>query len=152
MSEAYLYPPWKRAVENFVSKEHGPGTIIRTEWLMDQFQIRKPVTANDQKKASVRFVAQFLSFREELLESYNICLRTKPGTGYEVVHPKDQTQFAQNTLADRVHKAFKSAIRKMTYVDHVALNENEKRENTDALAKTATLVSMFNRRQLLGRE
>ncbi len=144
-------PAWKFALEMFLSRHPEPGTVLRKDWLLEHFNIEKPVTAEDQTKADLKFLRAFVSFQSELLEVYKIDLKPIIGIGYEVVHPKDQTRRALVTSLNSVGKELRKMSRKITHVNTTALTESERKEHTDGISKAASIRAMFDRRKLLKR-
>lgn len=147
-----ILPLWRQALHNLLEQNPGPGSIIKKDWLMVEFGIPSPVTAQEQREAELDFLKQFVEFRRELLEVYQIELLAIPGTGYEVVHPRDQTKLALRIRTRNIGKELRHMLRSVANVRLGELNDGERREQADGMAKAASLASMFNRRNLMGRE
>ena len=149
MESVTLYPMWKQAVQNVLSGEHSPGTVLKVDWLREQFGLQKPVTAEQQKQFQLDWMGAFNSFRDTLLREHKICLRTMRNGSYEIVRPGDQTDEAEKTHMKAVHRELRHMIAKMTHVDHAALTETERRHNADSLARAAQLKGIVRgRRQI----
>jgi hypothetical protein len=144
-------PLWKEALKKFISTDPKPGDLIRNDWLMSEFGISQPETANDYVKSQLEFLQAFTSFKDALLEDYRIDLKPVRGVGYEVVHPKDQTRLALEKRTLNISRELRKMTRSIAFVNVEVLSESERREHTDGMTKAATIQNMFNRRRLLGR-
>lgn len=152
MSELSKFPLWKQAIENFLKLNLKPGDVISKNWLMTEFGIPKPVTAEDLQAASLEFMKAMNAFRETLLEEHLIDLKSVHGQGYQVVPPHQQTRLALTSRLRNVASELNKMHRSIAFVDLSKLNDAERKENADGLAKAAAIKSMFSRRQLLGRD
>lgn len=149
---ASILPLWRQAINNFFTIDHHPGAVIRREWFEQEFGIEKPVTADDKTKSDLEFLKSICEFRRELLEVHMIDLKAVQGVGYEVIHPRDQTKHALRVRTQRIAGELRKMGRSIAYVDVNKLTDSERREQSDGLAKAASLRSMFSRRILLGRD
>lgn len=146
-----ILPLWKEALKNLMATSPKPGDVIRQDWLRQQFGIEKPVTAEDQVRASFEYLQMSCEFRSALLEDHCIALKTIPGVGFEIIAPNFQTRWALENGAQRISREISKMARNVAFVDVASLNEGERREHTDGMAKVSTIRGMFNRRKLLGR-
>lgn len=146
-----ILPLWKEALKNFIATGPKPGDVVRRDWLMEQFGIEKPVTAEEQQAAQLHFLQEFLEFKNALLVEYRIDLRSVFGVGFEVIPPSEQTRHAIETGTKRIGREIGRMARSIIYTNTAALNEAEMKERTDGLAKVSAMQSMFSRRKLLGR-
>jgi hypothetical protein len=138
-------PAWKEAVSNF---DFDYGDVISKEWLYESFGLEKPTafTPNDKvKQIELAFLSNFKKLEEYLLEERQMALKTLRSVGYEIIQPNEQTQWALfNGMAD-MKKALKTMYRRNVNVNHNLLNAEDKKKNSDALARTAMLKTMVDR-------
>jgi hypothetical protein len=149
METITLYPLWKQAVENFLALPHAPGAIIKKSWLADEFGLKAPETAQEQKDFEIEFMRSFNQFRDSILKGHNVCLKTLYNGAYEVVAPQAQTEHAEQVHIKAVHRELSLMMNKMRHVDFEALTDEERRRNADALARAAQLKqTVRGRRQI----
>lgn len=144
--EVQLYPPWREAANKFLALNAQPGFVITHAWLYDAFNIvmpRETTTLKEATKAELAYLTQVERFKESLLQEHNIALKTVYGMGYEVLHPRDQTPWAQDEGDREIKKGLRKLAARLVHVDHARLNDREKRENADALARAAGMRAMF---------
>lgn len=79
--------------------------------------------------------------KTELLEQYQMLLKTKRGVGYEIVRPKHQTMHAMHVLKNEVSKMLKKTSSALLNINKTELSQTEKKANADAIAKLAALKS-----------
>lgn len=151
MNAATKLPHWKNALEVFISQGYQPGTVINKSWFMNQFYIADPVTAEDQKNASLEFMTSIEALKAELLETHKIELVCVFGTGYKIVHPREQTRLALITRSRNISREARRMVNSIIHVDTEKLSDAERCEHTDGLAKATSIAAMVSRRKLLGR-
>lgn len=149
MNDVKKLPLWRDAVERFVAMNPGPGAIIPKKWFFDSFGIEKPVTAEDQIRAGLEFLSSMDRFRSELLEDYMIDLIAVPGEGYKIIPPEEQTKTALDIRSRNIANEISKMARSVAFVNTAALDDSQRREQADGLAKVAALKTMFKRRRLL---
>lgn len=147
-----ILPLWKNALNNFINSNFKYEDIISKQWFMKEFGISEPVTAEEQRKASLEFVKCMEAFREVLLCEHMIELTSVIGEGYKLVHPRDQTSLALKTRTKNISKEIRKMGQSITCVNTSMLTEAERKSHTDGMAKASMLASMFDRRKLLGRQ
>lgn len=145
MEVVQLYPAWKNAVCRLMENPPPPGHIITHEWLQENFGLKEPTGIEEYKAMQFELLQAMTAFREALLESHQIALKSVPGKGYEVVAAKDQTKFALTTGIASVKREMAKMASILLNVDHAQLTVDERRENADALAKAAMMRSMFTK-------
>lgn len=146
-----ILPLWRNALANFIATDPKPGDVIKRTWLMEQFGIEKPITAEEQQSAQLQFLHDFLEFKEALLEEHKMELRSIIGVGFEVIHPREQTRFALERGTKAIGKEIRKMAKSVAHVNTAALSEAELRERTDGLAKISGMQAIFSRRKFLGR-
>lgn len=136
-------PIWKQAIEDFVAAGFTYGDLIPHEWFHEHFGLETPVTAQEQKDFQTAMLANFGSLRAHMLEHYSMDLQCVRSTGYLVVRPEEQTLHALADTRKRMRSALAEGIQRATFVRHDLLTEEQRRENTDALAKLANTRAML---------
>jgi len=145
MDEVTLYPQWKQAVLDFIESGFEPGVVITHEWLHAHFGMREPKTVEEYKKQELEFLNAFVSFKDELLNDYQIALRSVRGEGYTIVPPREQTKAALDSGRKEIRKALKKTGSWLINIRHDCLTDNERKENTDAIAKLAQMKTTIRR-------
>lgn len=152
MDEVLLHPAWRNALQSFLDGRFPYGHLLTRDWLYEQFQIERPCFSTPHgvaQRAELRFVEEFTSLRQALLEDHQIDLQTKNGVGYVVVAPGDQTGLALSDGIVAVRKALRRATTRATNVRIDELTPEQQKANADALAKLATVKVALRRGRLL---
>jgi len=151
MKDLMQHPGWKEALARFTFRY---GEIITFEWLYDSFNIEKPkdfTSWKDSKKAQLEFLSNFKKLEEYLLEERQMALKNIRGKGYEIVTPAEQTAWAMQVGSNEIKNALHNMYERQINVNHKLLTTDEKKENSDAIARTSMLGSMikkFEKKQL----
>jgi len=145
MSNTKLYPAWKEAINTFLKENFNPGDIISRKWLNEHFNIEElpGVTTRERvEKNHLEFLSAFSQFERTLLWEHQTALRNIRGVGYEIVPASEQTSWSVKEKYKGLKKVLNRAGERLINTNHALLNHNERRENTDALAKVAMLKGM----------
>ena len=118
------------------------GSIIPTEWFMARFGIKPWTNVHEYNQAQTLYATYMGQFRNKLLIERKMALRTKSGQGQEVVQPTEQTSWAMIEAKSAITKELEKARDRLLYVNTSELNDAERKENTDAIAK----LSFFSRK------
>jgi hypothetical protein len=140
-----LFPIWKQAVQDFLSEGLQPGQMVTHQWLNEHFRLDEPKTVEDYKRHQFAFLQNMDAFRECLLEAYSIALRSRPGQGYEIVAPEQQTAYAVEQGMRRVKRELNWMADHLVNVDHSKLTNDQRKQNADALARAAMMKQMFRK-------
>jgi hypothetical protein len=149
-AEVRLSPPWKHALATLLNRGMPYGMVITKSELVQLFGLRDPVTADDERKFQLDYLAQFSELRDELLEEHRLYLRTVWGDGaYEVTPPSQQTEraFAEGTR--ELRRVIRKMARGIAFVRHEELTDQERADNADKQAKAAAIAGMM-RKQIKG--
>lgn len=144
--EVTLYPPWEEALRRFADAGFGYGDVVRRRWLYDAFGLDSPTAETPKGVADgmeLAFLAQFAPFKEHLLEQRKMDLQTKPGLGWEIVQPSEQTPLALRDGVSEIRKALRRMGLRLVHVDHAALSHRQRQENADALARLSLMGRML---------
>lgn len=145
-----LCPAWREALRVLIEGGLGDGDVLHKSQLAKSFGLENPITARDQEVFQMAFMKQFCDFREELLSSHNMALKTMYGeSSYQVVPAKEQTEFAICNGKVEIIKATRRMARTLLFVRHDLLTSDEKKQNADALARTAMLTGMVKTSRVL---
>lgn len=140
-------PAWKNAIDKFNFRY---GDIIPHNWFFQAFGIEVPnsKTLHAQgKKAQMEFMANFIKLEENLLEERQMCLKNIRGQGWKIIEPHEQTAFSIADGSHEMKKALKRMYHRQLNVNDALLTAEQKRENSDALAKTSMLNGMVKKFQ-----
>lgn len=149
--ELSIYPEWRQAVADFLAMSPAPGFVLKREWLMHAFDIPEPITAEDQRRAELRFLECWDKFKNSLLEDHMVAFKTVNGVGFEVLAPRDQTRHAIQTRTKNVHRELRHMARQIAFVRLHELSDAERRENADAQVKVANLRALMTSTRLLSK-
>lgn len=147
-----LYPPWKEAVRSFLDQNFPPGEVVPHEWFWTAMGMEKPpddMPLKEGERQKLLFLTQFSPFRLYLLTEHRIDLAAKPGMGYYVVPPGEQTPLAYEEGVAELREALKKMGRRLINVEHAALTDRQRQENAEALAKLSMLDTMRRRARRL---
>lgn len=140
-------PGYKNAIDKF---DFDYGAEISHKWFFEAFGIPMPDNKTfhkDGKKAQLEFMANFKKLEEYLLEEKQIALKSIRGQGWQVVVPAEQTEWSVEEGAKEMKKALKKMYHRQLNVNDALLTADQKRENSDALAKTSMLHGMIKKFQ-----
>lgn len=151
MEEVSLYPKWREAVKSFVQSNPQPGDILTEEWRCEQFGLTKPSSGKYEEFQRYQFdmLNAMQGFSKELLENHMIHLKSIGGGKYLVLAPKEQTSEAWRSGVNDIGRAMSKMANALTHVDHSLLSGEERKENTDAVAKLSFMASMVKRARRL---
>jgi hypothetical protein len=147
MEQLTLHPEWKQAVQDFLATGFKQGDVVTHAWLeqhfgMDSLDDDKPLLPAAYSDRQFTWLRNIESFRAELLEKHQIYLSSVHGEGYRVVPPREQTALAQEKFERDAKKAFRRTANTLKNVKLSELNEAERKENLDAVARLAMLRGM----------
>lgn len=141
-----LFPVWKQAAADFLA-EFKYGAVVPLDWLeqrfgMPQLADRQKLTAADFRKRSFEWLQNIEAFKDELLREHSVCLQSVRGEGYRWVPPGEQSKVAMETFEKDVKRVYSAAAQRTRHVRREELTDEQRRENTDAVAKLASLRGM----------
>jgi len=143
-----MYPPWRQALVDVVAAGIKPGDVLRKDWLLERFGINEPRTVAEAQQHHLQWLQAFSNFRDELLQKHRVMLRNVTGVGYEVIAPENQTKRALQDRGREVGLALQRMTAELTCIDADALTDEQRRENSDALAKVGALIAMKKTTQI----
>lgn len=148
-AELKLHPAWRHALQTLLDEGLQYGRMIDKAYLASLFGLKQPVTARDQQQYDIEFMSMMSCLRAELLERHQIDLHTLWGRGQVVVtNPGEQTGLAVREGTADMQRAIVKMTRRLTFIRHEELTDEQSKQNADALAKAATLAGMVNQRRL----
>lgn len=143
-TELRLSPAWKQALKELVEEGLPYGRVLDKAMLAAKFGLREPLTAADQCRFQMDFLQQFQELKAELLEEHRLDLRTMYGeSAWEVVEPKAQTELAMDEGMKELRRAARKMARRLAFIRHEELDDDQRRKNADAQAKAAMLAGMM---------
>lgn len=151
--EVTLYPAWKQAVEDFLSAGFKPGDVIPHEWLAQHFGM--PPLAETSRLTAAQFqdrqfawLANMEALKSELLEVHQIFLLSVQGEGWRWIPPHEQTKVAMKRFEREARKVFRQAGNRLSNVQQDALDDRQRKENVDAIARLSMLQGMHRRNRI----
>lgn len=147
MDEPTLLPEWRQAIKDFIAQGFEPGNVVTHAWLETHFGMEsldddQALTAIEFQERQFVWLKNIDAFRAELLEKHQIFLSNVHGEGYRVVPPEEQTGVAQDKFEGAAKKAYRTAAVTMKNVKLNELTDEQRKENTDAIAKLSMLRGM----------
>lgn len=140
-----LLPTWRQALADIETMGLEPGQVISKDWLEEAFGIQPPQTVEQVERNRLQFMRCMTAFRNALLEKHQYMLRALPGQGYEVISPDRQTEVAMRDRGQEIKRALQSLVLELTHIRAEELTDEQRRENTDALAKVGALAGMASK-------
>jgi hypothetical protein len=138
-----LFPAWRHAENRLLLEGLEPGKIIPREWFMEAFGLREAQTVPEVQRNALIFLRQLTDLRDSLLQKHSVMLRVLPGIGYQVVPPEHQTAVAMKDRTDEIKRSFAKLSREISHVQLDALNDAQRAENANAIAKLGTLRALM---------
>lgn len=144
-SEITLFPRWKQAVADFLAG-HKYGDLVSHDWLAEHFGITslegQRLTEAQFKRRQFDLLANVEQFKHELLTKHQIYLQPVRGSGYRWAAPAEQTALATKEFERDAGKAFRAVGQRLRNVRLHELTDDQRRENSDAVAKVSQLRGM----------
>ncbi len=148
--EVSYTPPWKNAAQELFSGKFGFGDMVTHEQINSAMSMPEPTgTAEEYKAWALARMPQFDALAQWLLETHNMCLASVHGQGYRIVHPHEQTEYAQDTGMKLVRRELVKMARRLYYVDRSKLTHEQARDNADAMARAAFLKQQIGKAERL---
>ncbi len=141
MPEVILHPEWRNALAQIIALDPQPGDVIPREWLEELLDLPEAVDMAGFQRRNLRWLQRFDKLREELLTTHQMWLRPAEG-GYEFVPPAQQTETAYTDYSRQAFLKLKRMVRVAKNVRLSELTDQERRANSDSLAKMSMLVGM----------
>lgn len=145
-------PHWRACVTAFVEAGFSPGDVVRHAWFYQHLHLSMPTDRTpfgQAKESRLQYLSDMERVKEALLEEHRIAIRAKPGVGYEVVAPGDQSSWAYKQEVRDIQKSIHRGLQRITHVKTEELSLAEAKERSDLLAKHAMLASMATRARRL---
>ena len=140
-----LFPAWRQTLAELEQAGIHAGQVISKRWLDERFGIREPLTIQEAERNRFIFLRSMTSLREALLEKHQYMLRSVPGVGYEIIPPERQTDVALRDRGEQIRRALQTLAIELTYIRADELTDEQRRQNTGALAKVGALAGMAGR-------
>lgn len=142
---------WVTLTNNIVERFE-PGVLISHEYLKKIFYLIEPKIEDfkDQyefietiKLIQFEYMTLVDKLRVDILETHKLYLRNIRGEGYQFLLPKEQTDFAKKQTMDSINKEMKRGELILRNVKYSSLSADDRRKNTDELAKIGQLSQMI---------
>ena len=142
------HPIWREATAQIIM-DFSYGDTISLKWFEKRLELEKPKQASfvTYNEYSLKWLTAIEALKRELLENHNMALKNIRGEGYIIVHPADQTKFAMEDMGRLFKKAAIKTARRLKFVDSKRLNDEQIRENSEAIGRLAALKA-FSKKQI----
>ena len=149
MSEAITYsPPWRNVAETMFNGQVGYGDEVSHEVLNEALGMPEPrTTAEAYKEWALKRMTQLEALKEWLLKEHSMCLASIHGRGFRVIHPHDQTDYAQADGLRNIRRELGKMAERLYYVNRSQLTHEQARANADAMARAAFIRQSLGKAQ-----
>lgn len=148
MGKLQLNLPHIEAARQIATSNFTYGDVLTYDFLYQAFGIDKPnITTPLERahKSQWQFLSCIKKLEEFLLEVKLMAIMNIRGEGYQIVHPSEQTRWAEHEGMTEISKAFSKMHKRQINVNHSLLTSEQRKENVDALSRATMLESMLNR-------
>lgn len=135
----------ERAIGLYDSDMIGDGDIITHEWLAYALDIPPVLTLDDVKRVQWATLERVDAFRDHMLETRRIALRSIRGHGYQVVPPGQQAEYAADVAMTAARKGIERGQRLIRYARTERMTAAERRRHTDTGVRLAAVNQMLTR-------
>lgn len=141
-----LFPAWREAERLLLARGLTYGSLITDEELAELFGIAPPKSIGDVKRVELESLEQREALRASLLQNHRMMLVRTRSLGYTVVPPEQQTRVAMDLRVREAKHALTKLAREVSHVNLERLSDDQRKENSDAVAKIGALSIMFSKR------
>lgn len=144
----HLLPAWRNAAAELFSGRYTYGDEIAHEELQQALRLPKPtglMKPEEYERWRLDLLSQVDALADWLLEEKNMCLQSVQGRGYRIVLPAEQTEFAMKQGRKKIRSELRKMGRRLSFVDHASLTQDERRANADALARLSFMEQQFSK-------
>jgi hypothetical protein len=145
-ADVRLYPPWREALERFLTAGFKADDIVPHKWFFDAFGIEEPqdnMRHDEAKALELKRLKQFEQLQKALLEDHKIDLVSEPGAGYRITPPSEQSKDGYTEMLHDMAKAYRKGVRRVLNTDISLLTDEQRRDNANHLAKLAHVKLMI---------
>lgn len=142
----HMLPAWRNAAAELFSGKFSYGDVVTHAELQGSLRLPKPtglVVPEAYERWRLDLLSQIAALSEWLLEEKSMCLSNVQGQGYMVVKPEQQTEYAVKQGRKAIRSELRKMARRLTYIDHAALSQEDRRKNADALARLSFMDQQF---------
>ena len=146
-----LHPAFKDAAATITGNEdkYCYGYLITHQAMCELLDIgsfkERGLNSAEFQRRRLAYMGQTIKLTDYLLEEHQLALKSVRGDGYEIVHPRDQTDWAYRAEVKDMRKVMKRGARRLGNVRLQELSDAGRRENTDRINSMAHLKSMVPR-------
>lgn len=143
---------WLSLIEQ-IATEFEIGQLIPHEWLKQMFRMETLDLKLFPDMESVRkaiqdqqflFLQLFERLRKDVLKNHNFYLVNVRGMGYKIIHPKDQHQFAYDSLMGDIKSSFKECSEIMTHTRQNHIDDEQRAKDRQLFSKVGSLKQLFD--------
>ncbi|MGN1217134.1 MAG: hypothetical protein ACI4TD_04070 [Phocaeicola sp.] len=133
-----------------ISKSYSDGELISHDWLKQMFGLGKIELSDYENIEEFLKALQMQQFaymqlietlRWQILKEHKLCIRNIPGSGYIVIKPEDQTQYAYDEFMKTIRKAIRETDLIMNNVR--PFFSDQKYKDNDLKARCSMLKQML---------
>lgn len=145
-TEPKLSPAWRQAEKDLLANGLTYGSLIEHEWLDNAFGIKPAQTVSQYQRNELIRLRQLQDLQASLLENHKMMLAPVRGVGYSVVPPEKQTALSLDRRGKEVRAALAKMARELSHVNSALLTDDQRKENTDAMAKLGQLRTITRKK------
>ena len=129
--------------------ENWDDDYVITHQRLDEFtgvpQPEKNTPYFEAQKMCLARLEAIEGIKSVLLELYDVALKSQVGSGYSIVLPVEQVEWAQDVRRKRIQKALAKSRLRVFHVDTSLLTVEQNRQRTDELAQISKLQSIHRK-------
>lgn len=147
MDNVSLYPEWKQVVRDILDN-FTYGDALTKQWLKPRLGVVIPEVGTSEVilRAQLLYMQAMGSVKNALLEDHNMYLLTKPGLGFIICKPENQTQQAMQKYRRKVRKETHQVISALVNLNIEDLSDKQVKERDDALNNIAAIAAFSGKR------
>jgi len=138
---------WRNGLTNFESEGFEYGDVIPHEWfccamgLTPAWVLERQGLVEAAKQAGFDYLRNIERLKDEILEQHRLFLNSVHGVGYEVIHPRDQTDIASHKFDRGVRRELAKGTKRLAFIRTEELTDADRARNRDAQAKLSFFAS-----------
>jgi len=137
-----------KAVDTFMESNFKDGDIVSMHWLKEFLQIKEAIRIEDVNNIQWDLLAKMELFKEELLTKHQIALRNVRGSGYLIVPPRQQAEFAVEEGIKAFNKGMRRTDRLLNNVRRNKMDNTENKRHTDAQVKFSAIKNLLKKEKV----
>lgn len=144
-----LYPPWKQAVKRLLDDGLDFGSVVTRLDIAKLCDIAPPRNIDDVRRYDLELLRSIYEIRDTLLTAHCMLLVANGEGGFVVIRPEDQTSHAIRTGTRAIGREIKRMAENVNFVRTDLLDNEQRAQNADAIAKVTSLAGMVSKHEIL---